>query len=635
MQTEKNISIKELFTILSIDKNTISELPLQEKLFLLKTTNDALKNIKDNNIKKELNLETIKNIITKQVNKATEAITVNKADIQAFATSFLDLTNQENWNEILLPVIEKSEYKKTGLPLKISRQTFVQELSAILNKLPQEQQAKILKKLDIKLTQDKQGYDGLLQFNQLDENNSAEKEIKTLVKEFLLENEIQTGNAKTDKALNALIKAMPEFINLIGKKQHETHQYTVDIHTIKVLQEAIAHPEYKNLSNQDKGILKLAILLHDSAKNEGVESPNHSLLSALYTNNILSKFKLTDATKERIVEMVKFHHWFEEINEGRISPEAVATMFRNPTYITIAEIFTKADLMGVSEEFYTSYKEALKEQLSIVKASLKILHQGGNMIFSTQVLDTKKLPTETLNGVEYKVVDLTKISDDFDLRTWGLSISKKSEFRALNHCGDIETLKDLINPANESSLCVSLISTDKKVLFKDFNYGFMIETSNSNIANTWYDDQWSDMRRDFNGFVELIFEQSKPKTTSSLRTFQRDVFLKALAQKGISLSVEEYGELYKELSNKKHFGQIKDITINGKTINADSIIEAYKATEEKIMQLSDKRYNEINIYNPKIKGIIFVGNSLSEAPEALLKAAKKHNLPIFILGSRK
>ena len=69
-------------------------------------------------------------------------------------------------------------------------------------------------------------------------------------------------------------------------------------------------------------------------------------------------------------------------------------------------------------------------------------------------------------------------------------------------------------------------------------------------------------------------------------------------------------------------------------IKKEQIIEAYKAVEDEIMKNTDIKHNEINVYNPKIKGVIFIGDSLSDVPADALNFAKENDLPIFLMGKR-
>ena len=82
-------------------------------------------------------------------------------------------------------------------------------------------------------------------------------------------NSIETDKEELNNQLNYIIKAFPEFINTIGKKQHGTHKYTLDIHQLLVLAYSINNPNYKTkLNAQDKTILKLSAIFHDIMKKE-------------------------------------------------------------------------------------------------------------------------------------------------------------------------------------------------------------------------------------------------------------------------------------------------------------------------------------------------------------------------------
>ena len=76
----------------------------------------------------------------------------------------------------------------------------------------------------------------------LDRDDIAPDAVKIFdcVKRFTLDNEVVVYNNKAmTKYLNVIVKALPEFLTLIDKVQHKTHSYSVDVHTLKVLQGVI------------------------------------------------------------------------------------------------------------------------------------------------------------------------------------------------------------------------------------------------------------------------------------------------------------------------------------------------------------------------------------------------------------
>ena len=44
------------------------------------------------------------------------------------------------------------------------------------------------------------------------------------------------------------------------------------------------------------------------------------------------------------------------------------------------------------------------------------------------------------------------------------------------------------------------------------------------------------------------------------------------------------------------------------------------------------RHNEVNLYTPKANAVIAKVNSIKEVPQELLDFAKKHDLPVLLLG---
>ena len=65
------------------------------------------------------------------------------------------------------------------------------------------------------------------------------QELNTEFDKFLYHNEVITGDLEFDKIINEIIIGMPDILLITGKPQHKTHNYTVDIHTMLVLQNAL------------------------------------------------------------------------------------------------------------------------------------------------------------------------------------------------------------------------------------------------------------------------------------------------------------------------------------------------------------------------------------------------------------
>ena len=355
--------------------------------------------------------------VKKSMDKVTNAIPVSKEANNEFWQNFLVSANENNAKVIknLGSVTEK--YRLSGLPLEYSRTDFCKDLNDKLQTFDEEERTRILKKLDIQLKDNT--YEGFINITALDKSNPNEAEINTLCEKFLLKNKINTGDIDTDKFLNSIIKGLPEFVNIIGKKQHSQHKYSLDTHILNVLKEVVTNPKFENLSNNDKMIIQIMTLLHDINKLEGIDDDNHELSSAIVANDILKRVQLPEFTKKRIVELIQNHNWFEQLNTGKISEHKAAVMFRAPGDALIAEIFAHADLKSTNEMFYNMYSKDLPVAVENMNKALDELYSTGNMVFPTRILNADKIPSEEYKGKTYKVLNLSKLPNDANLTQFG------------------------------------------------------------------------------------------------------------------------------------------------------------------------------------------------------------------------
>ena len=579
--------------------------------------------------KKNIELKTQLEKIEKSLTHAIEPVSVDRKEISKFCKTFLKrniktdsvLSLPEKWDEIA------EKYGETGLPLEYSRKAFVGDLTEILRNLPDGEQKEILRKMDIYLNlKGQDDYEGFVTLSKLNRENPNEEAIYKIGEKFLKENQIKTGDDKIDKLLNTTIKAFPEFINIIGKAHHGPHKYTIDIHTLKVFKEVVSHPKFNELSLQDKIIAQFVALFHDIGKKGGEDDNYHEILSSIIANDILSsKVPMADNVRKRIVELIRNHNWSESMNARNMTAEKAAVLFRNPKDDLIMEIFAEADLKGVSESFYNDNKDSVQRSIENIRKKLQEFNAGGNMLFTTYVNRSKKLPEYDGN----KVLDLTKVEDDANLCDYGLSTRNKEDLRFLVHATDeegMEKLDKICHGIDDPVLCSTLISPSKHSLYnQSAKWAIMLDAPNSNIANSAPANQSSGGGKGLSKFVKFVFEDKE------YRNFQRNVFLRALRKYYPNITQEQYGEIYKKLVNKKRLENFEDIILSdGTEITAPKLQEAYKAIEEAIIETTDKEHNEINVYNPKVAGIIsFV--HLESLRSDVLNFVQEHNLPIIIL----
>ncbi len=630
------MNLVSVYTTINSDVN-LNNLSFKEKM-KLKEELDEIKNLLS--IKDLLNEDEIAKInsfdekLSKSLNSIITPTQVSDENIHNMMRGFFANNNPQL--EKLLAKTDFSKYKKQGLPLKYPRQKFLEDLSAIFENLSQDKQDKIMNKLDISPIKNGFGeiigYNGIINLNKLSDDETEGK-VLSIATKFIKENSIITGNKDLDNALNSLIEGMPEFINVIGKQQHLTQQFSVDIHILTVLQKAMSNKNYQNLSNLDKTCLKFATILHDIAKSEGIIDKSHPEFSALYAKDILKKYKFPREIKDRIFELIKNHHWLEKYNKNQVSADYTASLFRHKDDYTIAKIMAEADLKGVSDEFYEYFSDALEEKRQMpIQNSLNKINSFGQLIFTSKIIRKDLIPKINYQGVDYKVIDFTKINQDTNLSKFGFAPevtydSLRLLFHGCNRAINLEAINALSNTENSSFLCSSYISLDNAMTFLNRKFGVSLEAENVNIANASDSNQTSGARKDFNLFVDVISDHSR------LSIYR--INLPSIIKKELELNDEEYIELYELIASKKYLSQIKDdktYSIKRKRITGKKIKKAIQKAQDELF--NKRENNEVNLYNPKINAFVARVNSIDKIPQDYLNFVQKYDLPIYILGEQ-
>lgn len=634
---EKGMNADSAFELARVIKDDYSSLNLKEKAGVL----NKLRQIQKYYAKEKVNtiISDLNNEIEKVENSMKHVISVtdvSKAQTIQIMKGFFSNNNPEV--EKAISTADFSQYGKEGVPLKYTRTEFLSDLSAEFTKLSPKTQSEIAKKLGIDLIQDKEGnitgYNGIIDLSKLSKEG-IEGDILLYATEFIKENSIETGNTELDYVLNSLIEGMPEFINIIGKQQHETHELSVDTHILSVLQNVINNPEYKNLSDIDKFCLKLATLLHDISKSEGIIDENHPEISALYARDILNKYNLPAETKNRIFELVENHHRLGEYYNGDISADEVAAMFRRTDDLSSAKILTEADLKCVSDEFYETYKISLDPSIQeLISESLENINSTGEMFLTNSIIDKSKVPTVKYNGKTYHVINFNKLNEDTDLQQYGFEPNTTpGNFRILVHTvsenlitENLENVIRLGDTANEGFLCASFISLENKNTYGDNKFGVVLQTENVNIANASKANQRSGFEKGFDKFSSIITgnaDESKYRNKISNEIKYR-----------LKLTDAEYARLYGILQKFKHASQLDNIsliTVNNKSFTGEQIKNAITSANDLI--INPNFHNEVNVYTPQVNAIIAKVNKIKEVPQTLLDFAENNKLPIYLLGS--
>lgn len=172
------------------------------------------------------------------------------------------------------------------------------------------------------------------------------------------------------KMFKSLSETIPGYSSIYGRKQHDTHKYTLDVHTFKVLKECVNNPEYAKLSDNDKLVLQMAVLLHDIAKPPFLNDRQHPEKSAIMAENILSKLTFPKEINDRIVNLVKNHNWYEHYNNGRIGYKDVLKKPLKKEDFNLMAIISQGDTKSVNDWFYGEYCYNLPNAILDIKSHI-------------------------------------------------------------------------------------------------------------------------------------------------------------------------------------------------------------------------------------------------------------------------
>ena len=600
-------------------------------------------------LKSGINIDNLMIKLNALVNNIRPTIKIPIEDQQLFIQNIIANNNPQV--ETVLKTFDFAQFGKEGLPLKYPRTRFNNNIEILLNTLPENDQLLILEHFG--LTRGESGFDGLPN-NKPFENENASEEVKNVadkvlkeIEAFSINNSLITGDHEVDKILTGLVQGFPEFTFIVGKEQHGTHAYSVDIHTLKVLQSAMNDPMYEKLNDLDKTILKFTALMHDFGKKGGVVDAGHAELSADFATSILKKFSLPEGIKDRIIDIIEDHHWFEAYNKGQITAEDVAIHCRRPEDFKIYSILAKADFQNVNSSFHLeisgvktqeAFNQFMDGKLSDIQKALTYLYSNTNLVYDTKFVRKGELfPRETaqINNrtVTFKVLNLNNIDNNADLAKYGFASGvTKEDSRYIIHATDPDfSCMDPVmiltsNSMNKSSWSVSLIKVSNNRTYCHQQFGFIFDVDQANIGEAYYENLGSGYAKTINDYKNIVFDQ-----VGEIRTFVRDKFLTELKNKGIELTEEEYGVLAQSILNKKYTAQLnKDVTIGDKTIKTEDLIACLEASREYLFD-GGNIHSELVVVNPRVIGLFAKVENLSDCPKEFLLFAEKYDLPIIIM----
>lgn len=555
-----------------------------------------------------------------------------------------------------------AKYGTDGLPLKYSRKDFMNNVEDILKDLPTQDRVEILSHYGI----ENDNFDGLLNnrpFEDLSgyspEFKNAAKKVQTEIDKFTTKNEVDVPDKEVKEILDGLIKGLPEFTSIVGKQQHGTHAYSVDIHMLKVLQDAMNNPAYSKLSDKSKTVLKFAAILHDVGKATGVVDPNHFRTSANYMSSILDKFNLPTEMKHQIIDAVDNHHWFGDFNNDKLSAQDVAAKCRRSGDLEVYKILAKADLANVSSTFHyrvtgtsnkAEYDAFIDKKMSEVDVEIKKMNSNAPVVFDSKILNGgKKFPTKKVvkNGVEYnvRVLNLADLPEGMPLEKYGFvpGTTKENATFGVHFSDSLKESYDVI--MSDSRRLAQGHPIFSYMLLKWGHAGrisqegliFNVDNSNTVIASSV---------NSVSGFKKNLREHSSPffndgSMVANERAKISNLIIEHLSENaGVKLSRDEYAELFdKYLKSKKYITQIKeDVKIGDKVIKANDLKTAIEKAQETLFTYNKSNEvdgsfdgnNEMTTVDPVPVGLYSTKFRIEDCSPELLKIAEEEGLPIIL-----
>ena len=525
------------------------------------------------------------------------------------------IANNNPKTEEILRTFDFSRYERTGIPLKYSQREFMADIDSRIGHLPQEKQAEILEQFGI--TRTGNSFDGIL-------DNSVKDEygIKELVDKFTLENETLIEDPEAKTIFDSLIRGLPGFVNTIGRAQHEMHQATVDIHSLRVLQSAMNDPMYQTLSGRDKTVLKFSTLLHDIGKKSGIDDTTHDITSANFARGVLDDIQLPERLKRRVINNIRHHEWFAKYSNGQLNPQDVAVIFRYPGDLKIAEIMTKADFTNVNKNFHlqntgtknaAEFNEYMENKFKPIEEAYKDMRRSTNVIFDSQFHDCSKFPVKTrvINGKEYRVpvLDLYDKEVAFNLEQYGFApgVTKKNVLFTVHMTGNeasFDTAYRLFdNPMHDTSISQSLIKFNEGYTHEGKSIGYICDNDMVSVAHV---DKWnsdSGFKKNFHDSKKGLFYNSNKANLARMTPDKEEQF-----------------QIMEQLADKRYPTQVKDIKIGDRTITREEQLRFDNAD----YMLSEGGQNERVTLSPGKKAVAAKGMRFEEIPdEYVIRCAER------------
>lgn len=640
------VDYREFLGITSVNELTIA----QKKSLMHKLITQKVKDIKKRN-----KFSAIKPTSVKEYHALLEKLS-RSIGVDTKPLSKEGIENLNRALERIITDIKDVNLNEASIKMSIGRDYFVKKVMKLCEGLDKKEIRKVGDYFGFEIT------DETLKGYPIDINNGAKlSEIKDEKTKEVIEKLRPVVNrfadAKLNKVsvigaskqfsedINEILKAFPELRSIIGKKQHNTHAFTLDIHTLKVLQNVCTNPNFEKLPEKDKKLLSIASLLHDITKAEGKIDSQHPEESAFDAFYIIQKLNLEEQDQLKIYELIKTHNWLQRLNNEK-DPEMVENIAQDIAFDTrrtntfeLAKILCEADLKSVKKDdgFFEAHKSGLEKMSAKIDRYLKMLKRTQIYLPQTKIpkaSEIKNGTTITKNGITNTVIYMNEA--DNDLVKYGFEEgTTKGNLASLVHAltkeEDLSKVDAFSIIDSEALLSTSYMNPREYRVFRP--QGLVLDVETNDIHAGYFRDFGTGYSKEIELLKSDYLFRGRRKETLGYDEWRDDRtafrnYISNQIKKELCLSDEEYIQMIEKIQSAKSITDVEKIDPK----IADGLKRVFEAMDVG-KRSGGRKYNEMLVSRPKVQGVFAYDTKFGNIPKFLRKYAQDNDLVILIYGN--
>lgn len=151
--------------------------------------------------------------------------------------------------------------------------------------------------------------------------------------------------------IDKITDIIPDWKRVLNCRQHATHDFCLDLHTLLVIKKIKENQKYKDLNKINKLKILYSALLHDIEKNENEVDPLHPAKSAEKASEVLYKLGFSDEFINDVYILIR-NHPILGLTAGQRIPmncPKLADEIKNAQNLELLEIMSIADIKSVKK----------------------------------------------------------------------------------------------------------------------------------------------------------------------------------------------------------------------------------------------------------------------------------------------